>query len=148
MTAGDAPLVLESVVASHEGRGSAAIDLLGPAARRGYEDAYEVGLGIGNVREQLASAFEASGRPDSALVYQSLIVQRYAMNGDGFPAVTLPLVELRIIANALRCGQIEVAERTWQRMSRDVDRPDPELARLMEEEAKALSNARAMQPRP
>lgn len=140
--AGDGPLLLEAVIAAHEHRWRDVLDLLVPAERAGCEHTYTWGIGMRYVSWQLARAFEATGQPDSAIVYDALAIQPHGI-GDFVPQVGRPLIQLRIVANALRIGRLDLARQTWTEIERDVDHPDPEVAQLIAEQRAALANALA-----
>jgi hypothetical protein len=93
----------------------------------------------------VADAHAALGHHDSSAVYLERILGEVMADRC---AIGWAFVRSKLVLTYVRLGRLDDARRHWEKLERDVDKPDPEVAALMANTKAALTSAEAMTPVP
>ncbi|MEO6461541.1 MAG: hypothetical protein ABIP29_00515, partial [Candidatus Eisenbacteria bacterium] len=137
---------IEGFLAFREQRWAEAIRDLSPPARGSWMGGAHYERMRNRARWAVATAFERTGRPDSAAVYLGLILRpkQWALLTIYERSIYEPFVRRRLLRLALAQGRTDEARAQWDELLRAMTQPDAEARRFLDETSDALALAGGM----
>jgi len=96
-------------------------------------------------RHIVAQGYERMGMPDSSAAFlERILADIRGTRG----ACAWPFARSKLVLAYVKTGRLAEARKQFEILKRDVDKPDPEVARIIRDAEAALVSAEAMAPKP